>query len=87
MEDNLSRIDSSSEKSLDEEDEREMLGYLSEMVFAAPFEKYVENMYNKLIKNNYNKIPPFFEQKEYSLVDTIEEFQNCSPNIIKEKKR
>ena len=87
MEDNLSRIDSSSEKSLDEEDEREMLGYLSEMVFAAPFEKYVENMYNKLIKNNYNKIPPFFEQKEYSLVDTIEEFQNCSPNTTKEKKK
>ena len=50
MEDNLSRIDSSSEKSLDEEDEREMLGYLSEMVFTAPFEKYVENMCIKLKK-------------------------------------
>ena len=60
MEDDLSGIDSSSEKSLDEEDESEMLGYLSEMVFTAPFEKYVENLYNKLIKNNYNKIPPFF---------------------------
>ena len=60
MEDDLSGIDSSSEKSLDEEDESEMLGYLSEMVFTAPFEKYVENMCIKLIKNNYNKIPPFF---------------------------
>ena len=63
MEDDLSSIESSSENALDEEDEREMLRYLSKMVFTAPFEKYVENKFNKLIKNNYNKIPLLFEKK------------------------
>ena len=87
MEDDLSSIDSSSENALDEEDEREMLGYLSEMVFTAPFEKYVENKCNKLIKDNYNKIPPLFEQKEYSLIETIKEFQQISHNIIIKAKK
>ena len=84
--DNISNIDSLSDNILDEEDDKEMLGLLSEMVFTAPFEKYVENSITKLINNNFKNIDPLFINKEYSLQETIEEFQKFSQNIIKEKK-
>ena len=84
--DDISSIDSLSDNILDEEDDKEMLGLLSEMVFTAKFEKYVKNSITKLINNNFKNIEPLFIIKEYSLQETIEEFQNFSTNIIKEKK-
>ena len=86
MNDDLSSIDSLSDNILDEEEDKEMLRLLSEMVFTAPFEKYVENSITKLINNNFKNIEPLFIIKEYSLQETIEEFQKFSQNIIKEKK-
>ena len=84
--DDISSIDSLSDNILDEEDDKEMLGLLSEMVFTAQFEKYVKNSITKLINNNFKNIEPLFIIKEYSLQETIEEFQKFSTNIIKEKK-
>ena len=84
--DDISSIDSLSDNVLDEEDNEEMLGLLSEMVFIAQFEKYVKNSNIKLIDNNFKNIEPLFINKEYSLQETIEEFKKSIPNIIKEKK-
>ena len=87
MED-VSSIDSLSEKDIDifdeeDEDKNEMLSLLSEMVFIAPFEKYVINTID-----NYKEIPPLFEEKEYSLDEIISEFKTFYPNILfKDKKK
>ena len=83
MDDDISSIDSLSDNILDEEDDKEMLGLLSEMVFTAKFEKYAKNSIIKLINNNFKNIEPLFINKEYSLQETI---KKSIPNIIKEKK-
>lgn len=89
--DDVSSIDSLSENDInisDEEEDKNMLSILSEMKFSAPFEKYIINNINKIIKDNYKKIMPLFEEKEYSLKEIIDEFKNYYPNILaKEKKK
>ena len=65
----LSSIDSLSENDIllsDEEEEKEMLSFLSDMVFTAPYEKYVINTINKIFKDNY-EVKPLFMEKKYSL--------------------
>ena len=89
MED-VSSIDSLSENDInntDEEDDEKMLSILSEMKFNAPFQKYIINQINTIIKDNYKKIMPLFEEKEYSLKEILEEFKQYYQNIIKKEKK
>ena len=89
MED-FSSIDSLSENDMNisnEEDEKEMISILSEMEFNDSFEKYIINTINLILKENYKKITPLFEEKKYSLEEIIEEFKLNYPFILfKEKK-
>ena len=65
MED-FSSIDSLSENDMNisnEEDEKEMISILSEMEFNDSFEKYIINTINLILKENYKKITPLFEEK------------------------
>ena len=86
----LSSIDSLSENDIllsDEEEEKEMLSFLSDMVFTAPYEKYVINTINKIFKDNY-EVKPLFMEKKYSLDEIFNEFDKIYSNLlIKEKKK
>ena len=86
----LSSIDSLSEKDIfltDEEEENEMLSLLSDMVFTAPYEKYVINTINTIFKDNY-EVEPLFREKECDLNEIIDEVIDIYPNIlIKENKK
>ena len=87
----LSSIDSLSEKDIfltDEEEENEMLSLLSDMVFTAPYEKYVINTINKIFKDNY-KVEPLFKEKKYTFDEIIKEVIEIYPNFLikKEKKK
>ena len=87
----LSSIDSLSEKDIfltDEEEENEMLSLLSDMVFTAPYEKYVINTINKIFKDNY-KVEPLFKEKKYTFDEIIKEVIKIYPNFLikKEKKK
>ena len=84
MED-CSSIDSLSENEKyisDEEDEKNMLSLLKEMKFNYPFEKFIINIINKILRKSFNKIMPLFEEKEYSLKEIIEEFKTYHQNIL-----
>ena len=88
MED-VSSIDSLLENDInnaDEEDDKKMLSILSEMKFNEPFEKYIINHINSIIKENSKKITPLFKEKEYSLKEIIEEFEQYYPYIITKEK-
>ena len=87
----LSSIDSLSEKDIfltDEEEENEMLSLLSDMVFTAPYEKYVINTINKIFKDKY-KVEPLFKEKKYTFDEIIKEVIKIYPNFLikKEKKK
>ena len=90
MED-ISGIDFLSENDIndtDDEEDKKLLSAISEMKFNAPFEKYIINQINAIIKDNYKKIMPLFEKKEYFLKEIIEEFELYYQNTIaKEKKK
>ena len=89
MED-CSSIDSLSENEKyisDEEDEKNMLSLLKEMKFNYPFEKFIINIINKILRKSFNKIMPLFEEKEYSLKEIIEEFKTYHQNILIKKKK
>ena len=89
MED-FSSIDPLSEDELifsEDEDEKEMITLLSEMKFNAPFEKYIINTINKILKENYKKPEPLFKEKKYSLEEIIEEFKIYYPILLSKEKK
>lgn len=68
-----------------EEDDKEFISLLTDLVYTAPYEQYVINFLNKIIKDNYKKIEPLFKKKNYNIEALIKEFNN--PNIIFFKKK
>jgi hypothetical protein len=76
---------------IDEEDDKkdieEMTSLLSEMIFTAPYEKYIINMINKIFKENYVKIEPLFTEKTFNIDDIINEFKNIIANPPKKQKQ
>ena len=64
----------------DKKDIEEMTSLLSEMIFTAPYEKYIINMINKIFKENYVKIEPLFTEKTFNIDDIINEFKNIIAN-------
>ena len=47
-----------SEEENNKDEYQEMITLLSEMVFSAPYERYVINIINSILKNNYKMIEP-----------------------------
>ena len=89
IKEDLSFIELLSEKDifLTDEEEEEMLSLLSDMVFTAPYEKYVINTINTIFKDNY-EVEPLFREKEFGLNEIIDEVIDIYPNIlIKENKK
>ena len=89
IKEDLSFIELLSEKDifLTDEEEEEMLSLLSDMVFTAPYEKYVINTINTIFKDNY-EVEPLFREKECDLNEIIDEVIDIYPNIlIKENKK
>ena len=89
IKEDLSFIELLSEKDifLTDEEEEEMLSFLSDMVFTAPYEKYVINTINTIFKDNY-EVEPLFREKECDLNEIIDEVIDIYPNIlIKENKK
>ena len=76
---------------IDEEDDKkdieEMTSLLSEMIFTAPYEKYIINMINKIFKENYVKIEPLFTEKTFNIDDIINEFKNIIANSPQKQKQ
>ena len=76
---------------IDEEDDKkdieEMTSLLSEMIFTAPYEKYIINMINKIFKENYVKIEPLFTEKTFNIDDIINEFKNIITNPPQKQKQ
>ena len=76
---------------IDEEDDKkdieEMTSLLSEMIFPAPYEKYIINMINKIFKENYVKIEPLFTEKTFNIDDIINEFKNIITNPPQKQKQ
>ena len=71
----------------DKKDIEEMTSLLSEMIFTAPYEKYIINMINKIFKENYVKIEPLFTEKTFNIDDIINEFKNIITNPPQKQKQ
>jgi len=67
------------------EDDKLMISLLSEMVFIPPYEQYVINIINKIIKDSYKKIHPIFEEKNYNIEEIIAEYKDICYNMINYK--
>ena len=65
---------------IEEQEDLETLSLLSEMIFTAPYEKYVIKMINRIIKNNYKTIEPLFEKNNYSNKEITEQFKKAIKN-------
>ena len=70
---------------ISEEENKEIISIVTDMVYTAPYEQYVINFLNKIIKENYKKIDPLFVKSNYNIKDLVKEFQN--PDIIFFKKK
>ena len=70
----------------DQEEYKEMISLLTEMIFTAPYERYIINILNKILKNNYEKLENLFETSDYSINDIINKFQEIL-NTSKKKKK
>ena len=69
------------------EDDKMMISLLSEMVFIPPYEQYVINIINKIIKDNYKKIEPIFKEKNYNIDEIIAEYKDICFNMLKCKNK
>ena len=65
---------------INEEENKEIISILTDIVYNAPYEQYVINFLNKIIKENYKKIDPLFVKSNYNIKDLVKEFQN--PDIF-----
>jgi len=69
----------------DQEEYKEIVSLLSEMIFSAPYERYVINIINKIIRINYEQIKNLFEVSDYTIEDIIGEFKEILTTQKKKK--
>lgn len=82
----LSKEDIKVVEDIDKEDYQLLLSLVSEMVFTAPYENYVINIINNIIKDNYKKIEPFLCKDKYNLTKIIDEFKDSCYNLLTKEK-
>ena len=75
-----------SEEENNKDEYQEMITLLSEMVFSAPYERYVINIINSILKNNYKMIEPLFNRATYDYEEIIEEFKKACYNLLEKEK-
>ena len=69
---------------IDQEEYKEMISLLTEMIFSAPYERYAINIINKIIRINFEQIKNLFETSNYTMTDIIREFKEI---LITQKKK
>ena len=74
-----------SEEENNKDEYQEMITLLSEMVFSAPYERYVINIINSILKNNYKMIEPLFNRATYDYEEIIEEFKKACYNLLEKE--
>ena len=63
------------------------LSLVSGMVFTAPYESYVINIINNIIKDNYKNISPFLCKGKYKFEEIINEFKTACYNLLEKEKK